>query len=309
MNNKSRKKILFVAVFLLSLIVRSQNDSKLSIFNYNSLIYNPAFAGAADGLNVAGIYSSQWYGFDGAPKTQYLTVDTKLPYNKIGLGLSLYHDAIGPAREYNIEGNFAYYIDVNDKYKLALGLKSGLHSYKVDINQLDVYQPGEQVFNSNFENNLSLILGLGMNFYSDKFFIGLSTPNLLVSKYYNANNSSTLSKSKNNYYLNTGYKFELRRDITLTPAALVRVTEGAPISVLTSLNLNWYEKYIASLNFDYNSSVGLLFGVRLFDNFKVGYAYDQSITKFSRYNNGTHTFLLTYTLLNENSEKCSCKIY
>ncbi|MDQ6472781.1 type IX secretion system membrane protein PorP/SprF [Flavobacterium sp. LHD-80] len=309
MNSTLKKILIFVAVFHVCHMARSQNDSKLSIFNYNPLIYNPAFAGAADGLNIAGIYSTQWYGFDGAPKTQYLSVDTKLPYNKIGLGLSLYHDAIGPAREYNIEGNFAYYLDVNDRYKLALGVKSGLHSYKVDMNQLNVYQPGENVFNADFENNLSLILGLGANLYSDNFFIGISTPNVFVSKYYNANNSSVLSKRKNYYYLNTGYRFELRRDVSLTPAALIRVTEGAPISVLTSLNLNWYEKYIASLNFDYNSSVGLLFGIRVFDNLKIGYSYDQSITKFSHYNNGTHTFLLTYTLLNENSEKCSCKLY
>ncbi|MDR7371485.1 type IX secretion system membrane protein PorP/SprF [Flavobacterium aquidurense] len=309
MNSNPKKILIFVAALFLTYMVRAQNDAKLSIFNYNPLIYNPAFAGAADGLNIAGIYSSQWYGFDGAPKTLFLSADTKLPYKKIGLGLSLYHDVIGPAREYNIEGNFAYYIDLNYKYKLALGLKSGLNSYKVDLNQLDVYQPGEDVFNSGFENHLSLIMGLGINLYSDKFFIGISTPNVLASKYYNSNYSTVLSKRKNNYYLNTGYKFELRRDVSLTPAALIRVTEGAPISVLTSLNLNWYEKYIASLNFDYNSSVGLLFGVRVFDNFKVGYSYDQSITKFSRYNNGTHTFLLTYTLLNENSEKCSCKIY
>lgn len=309
MNSISKKILVFIAALLLSYKVRSQNDAKLSIFNYNPLIYNPAYAGAADGLNIAGIYSTQWYGFDGAPKTQYLSADTKLPYQKIGLGLSLYHDEIGPAREYNIEGNFAYYLNLNYKYKLALGVKFGLNSYKVDINQLDVYQPGEDVFNSGFENQLSIVAGLGVNLYSDKFFIGISTPNVLVSKYYNADNSTVLSKRKNNYYLNTGYRFELRRDVSLTPAALIRLTEGAPISVLTSLNLNWYEKYIASLNFDYNSSVGLLFGVRLFDNFKVGYSYDQSITKFSRYNNGTHTFLLTYTLLNENSEKCSCKIY
>lgn len=309
MNSNPKKILVFVAVFFVSYVVRSQNDAKLSIFNYNPLIYNPAFAGAADGLSIAGIYSSQWYGFDGAPKTLFLSADTKLPYDKIGLGLSLYHDQIGPAVEYNIEGNFAYYLDLNDKYKLVLGLKTGLNSYKVDMNQLDVYQPGEAIFNADFENNLSMILGLGLNLYSDRFFIGLSTPNVLVSKYYNANNSAVLSKRKNNYYLNSGYIFELRRDVTLTPAALIRVTEGAPISVLTSLNLNWYDKYIASLNFDYNSSVGLLFGVRVFDNFKVGYSYDQSITKFSRYNNGTHTFLLTYTLLNENSEKCTCKIY
>lgn len=308
--NKSLKKIITVVIILLiTNSARSQADIKLSVFNYNPLIYNPAFAGSSDGLNIIGIYSTQWYGFDGAPKTQYLSVDTKLPSKKIGLGLSIDNDVIGPVREYNVEGNFSYYINLDQKYKLALGLKTGLNSYRVDINQLNIYEAGEDVYGSNYENYQSLILGSGVNLYSDKFFVGISVPNLLTSKYYSPDNSTSIFKRKPYYYLNSGYKFELKRDVTLTPAILARLTDGAPLSILTSLNLNWYEKYIASINFDYTSSIGFLFGVKVFNNLKVGYSYDHSINRFSRYNNGTHTFLLSYTLLNKNSKKCTCKLY
>jgi type IX secretion system PorP/SprF family membrane protein len=308
MDRTFTKIIYLVIIIILSITnINAQNDAKLSIFNYNPLFYNPAFAGSADGLNIVGMYSSQWVGFEGAPKTQYLSVDTK-SLQKIGYGLSLYHDVIGPKKEYNLEGNFSYYIKLNRKYKLVLGIKSGINSYNVNKNNLDIYEPGEEISNFNQESKTSPIFGAGANFYSDKFFIGISSPNLLQSTYSNSS-GTTLSSRKNYYYTNFGYQFEIKRDITLTPALLARVTPGAPISILTSLNYNYLNKYLASVNFDYNASAGVFLGIQLIDDLKVGYAYDISTTKFSNYNNGSHTFFLSYTLLNENSEKCTCHLY
>lgn len=303
------KKITFLTAIILFSVhnIQAQNDAKLSIFNYNPLLYNPAFAGSADGLSIVGIYSSQWVGFDGAPKTQYLSADTKSLGN-IGYGISLYHDVIGPKKEYNIEGNFAYYIKLDRKYNLVLGVKSGINSYSINRNNLDVYQPGEDISNFDQESKTSPIFGIGANFYTNKFFIGLSSPNLIQDRYSNSSGSG-LSQRRNYYYTNFGYQFELERDVTLTPALLARITAGAPISVLTSLNLNLRNKYLASVNFDYNSSVGLFAGIQIIDDLKIGYAYDIATTKFSNYNNGSHTFFLSYTLLNENSEKCTCHLY
>lgn len=308
MNKICKKyKLLFVVVIFSINIVESQNDSKLSIFDYNPLLYNPAFAGSAGGLNIVGIYSSQWYGFDGAPKTQYLSADLKLPEKNIGLGLSVYNDIIGPVKEYNIEGNFSYFVTLNSKYKLVLGTKVGINSYNVDLNQLNVYQPEEEIYGFNKESNLLPIIGIGMNLYSDKFYIGISTPNLLISEHYNISKSNITSRKRNYYYMTAGYKMELDRDIILTPSILTRITQGAPVSVLTSLNLNWRNQYLGGLNFEYNSSVGAFLGVKIFENLKIGYAYDYSINDFSKYNDGTHTLFMSFTL--ENDEKCVCHLY
>lgn len=311
MNNffKHILHFVIVSVTLLSNSVWSQNDSKLSIFNYNPLHYNPAFAGSADGFYIIGIHSTQWYGFEGAPNTQYLSAHTKLPESKTGLGLSLYNDTAGPVREYNIEGNYAYYTDLSYNYKLALGLKAGLHSNMLDINLLKREHPEEDIYGYDKTQNLTPVVGVGFNLYNEKFYLGVSTPNLLTTKYYNPNFSYAYAKRKGYYYLTTGYKLTLDDEFTLTPSLLTRVTEGAPISLMTSLNLNWREKYMGGINFEYDSTLGAFFGISVLQNLKAGYAYDYSITKFSKYNNGIHTFFLSYTLENNDSQKCSCHIY
>lgn len=311
MNNLS--KYLFILVIYSITIFNhsawSQNDSKLSIFNFNPLVYNPAFAGSADGFYVIGIHSTQWYGFEGAPNTQFLSAHTKLPQSKTGLGLSFYNDTAGPVREYNIDGNYAYYATLNRNYKLALGLKAGLHSNTLDVNLLKRLNPEENIYGYDKTQNLTPVIGVGMNLYNENFYLAISTPNLLSTKYYNPNFSYAYAKIKGYYYLTTGYKMNLDLDFTLTPTLLFRITEGAPISAMTSFNLNWQNKYVGGINFEYNSSIGAFFGVTILNNLKAGYAYDYSLNNFSNYNSGNHTFFLNYTLENNDSEKCSCHIF
>lgn len=311
MNNYSLN-ISFSVIIFITFICNSlwaQNDSKLSIFNYNPLLFNPAFAGSADGFYAIGIYSTQWYGFEGAPNTQFLSAHTKLPQSKTGLGLSFYNDIAGPVREYNIEGNYAHYATLSHKYKISLGLKVGLHSNILDVNLLKRLHPEEDIYGYDKVQNLTPIVGVGMNLYDEKFYLGISTPNLLSTKYYNPNYSYIYAKTKGYYYLTTGYKMDLDLEFTLTPTLLFRITEGAPISAMTSFNLNWQNKYIGGINFEYNSSIGGFFGIAVLKNFKAGYAYDYSLNNFSNYNSGSHTFFLSYTLENNDSEKCSCHIY
>ncbi|SFB27066.1 type IX secretion system membrane protein, PorP/SprF family [Flavobacterium swingsii] len=309
--NKIIFRVLLMSVLFLSPnILIGQNDPKLSIFNFNPLFYNPAYAGSSDGLNIVGMYATQWVGFEGAPKTQFLTIHTKNENRPIGYGIDFSNDQAGVTREYNIEGNFAYYLNLNQKYNLAFGLKAGLNSNSVDLDLLKRLNPEEEIFGSEKLRNDTPTVGVGFNFYSNRLFVGLSAPNVLGVKYYNPNYSYITAKKRNYYYLTAGYKINLDYEFTLTPSILVRETQGAPISALTSLNFNWREKYLTGLNFDYNSSIGAYFAANVLENFKVGYSYDLSIKKFSNYNGGNHTLFLTYTLYNQNSgEKCSCKLF
>jgi type IX secretion system PorP/SprF family membrane protein len=309
MNNYSVKfKIVIILLFSLQNIW-SQNDAKLSIFNYNPMSFNPAYAGSSDGFNIIGIYSSQWNGFDGAPKTQYLSVDNKFPINHIGVGLSINNDVSGPSVDTNFEANFAYYLKLNSEFKLAFGTKIGLNNNSIDFDLLKRLQPEQDVFGSGRIYNKSKILGFGVNIYSKKIYFGISTPNIFKTNYYNSSESIIVANKKNYFYSTIGYKIDLDLEFVFTPSILTRITPGSPISNQFSLNLNWREKWIGGLNFEYKSSIGAFLGVNAIKNFKIGYAYDRSLTSFSQYNNGSHTFFINYYLENANSEKCSCNQY
>ena len=67
--------------------------------------------------------------------------------------------------------------------------------------------------------------------------------------------------------MTAGYKFDLQNEIYLIPNILTRVTAGAPIANLISLNLDYQNKLLASVNFQPASSFGGFIGYRLKNNF------------------------------------------
>lgn len=287
----------------------SQNDSKLSIYNLNALNYNPAYAGSSDGLYVIGIYSSQWVGFEGAPKTQYLAIDTNLKNKKIGLGFTINNDQSGAALNTNIESNFSYTINVNSKLKTTFGAKIGYNSSRIDLDLLKRLDPEESIFGYDKIVNSSLLIGLGLNIYTNNFFIGVSIPNVLTKKYYDPSFRGIIATKRNDFYTIMGYKFNENREFEIIPTVLIKTTAGSKISTLSALNVNWQSKMLAGLNFEPSVSFGAYVGFKVFKDIKTGYAYDHSLQNFSRYNNGSHTFFINYYLENNNSEKCSCKLF
>jgi len=289
-----------------TVIVFSQSDPKLSIFTFNPIMYNPAYAGSYDGLTINSIYSTQWVGFDGAPKTLLLSGHSILSDSNVGVGFDIMSDKIGAVSENNISGNFAYHVNLSETIRLALGLKAGVNIYNIDYNLFSILNPNENDLADRNVSQNNLMIGSGAYLYTEKWAIGFSIPNMLRTKYLNDFNNQIANK--NPYYFITGaYKLNLDDEIFLQPNFVTRVADGAPISTLVALNLNWKDKFITSLNFEMDTSVGAFAGFRFFENFLAGYSYDISVNDFGRYNGGVHTFIVNYRLGDYwSKKKCAC---
>ena len=289
------KKYLVIILLsgLFSNSLKAQSDIKLSVQNFQPLVINPAYAGSYEGLAVSAMHSSQWTGFDGAPKTQFLTANYRFTNDKVGVGLSIYKDEIGPLNEYNVEGNYSYNVILNDEFRLTLGLKVGLNNFDIDYNKLHIENPGEVNGLEGDLSQLSPIVGAGLYLYDENFFFGFSTPTFIKTKYLD-NNSTNISKRNIYLYSNAGYAFKFDNDFNLTPILQYRYTSNAPSSLVFMANLEWKDSFFGGLNTDFDSSLGAFVGVRFLQNFKFAYSYESSLNDFSGYNGGGHTFLLTY---------------
>lgn len=300
------KKIILIIIITFFLRVSSQSDVKLSSFFLTPISYNPAYAGSYEGITMTSIYSSQWVGFDGAPQTLFINGHGTFLGPNTGLGAEIVHDEIGVTTDTKILVNFAYHINLNDKWRLSMGVKAGGSWYSVDYNRLSIENPNEINSLSSEVNENSYIFGTGMYLHTDKFFVGLGVPNLLKTKYYDAFRN-TIANSNPNYYVSMGYKFDLVDNWSFQPIVLTRVTKGSPVNTLLAGTFNWNEEIYGSLNIDLKSSVGGFFGVRVAQQFFVGYSYDTSINSFVNVNDGIHTFFLTFRLDDYwQRKRCGC---
>ena len=91
------RKILTLLSFLAigATTLSAQQDAMFTKYMFNSLVYNPAYAGYYDHMYISALYRNQWLGVDGAPTTQTLTLHTPLKNNRVGVGFHLLNQVLG----------------------------------------------------------------------------------------------------------------------------------------------------------------------------------------------------------------------
>ncbi len=289
-----KKLIVIIAVILLTISANAQQDPQYTQYMYNMNVLNPAYAGSKDALNINFLARSQWVGFEGAPKT--ITLGLHAPVGKnVGLGLSVIVDKLGPLEEQNIFGDFSYTLNLDNNAKLALGLKAGYTFYNLCIPCLTAITQGDESLNSNNANKAFPNFGVGAFYYTNKFYAGLSIPNLLQSFHFDNSGGQVNKASETNHlFLTTGYVFNISQNLKLKPSIMAKAIGGAPLSIDFSGNVLFNDKIEAGLSYRLDESFSALINVRVSKILRIGYAYDHTLTNLQEFNTGSHEVILLF---------------
>ncbi len=277
--------------------MQGQQDPQYTNYMYNHTYINPAYAGSEQGVNIFGLYRTQWVGLYGAPKTATLAVDTPLGRSGLGLGVNFTNDRLGAMDENTLAVDLSYGIDLNSAYKLAFGLKGSGGLLNVDYSKLSIYEERDPVVANNVDNSFSANLGVGAFLYSEKAYVGLSAPHLFTQSRYDDNAVNTL-RQRMHLYATGGYVFDLNYNLKFKPAAMVKMVAGTPLQVDLSANFMFREKFTFGAAYRWDASVSGLVGFQALENLLIGYSYDADTTKLARYNSGSHEIFLRFTLFN-----------
>ena len=301
------KKI--VSVLLLSLVcfgAQAQQDPMYTHYMYNTLSINPAYAGSRDALTVTALHRSQWVDFKGAPMTQTLTLHSPIANKHIGLGLAVSNDKIGPINNTGISGSFAYMMQVSKRSKLSFGLSGGVNILQANLSSLELDNQNDVSFQEDISNRVTPSFGAGIYYARERFYAGVSTPNILESDYYTttqANGTVTESKAHRHYFFIAGAVFNLTNNLAFKPTTLVKVTAGAPIQGDITASFIIMKRLLLGAMYRTGDGVGALVGFDITQQFHIGYSYDYSLgLATSRYNQGSHEIMLRYDFI-YNSKK------
>lgn len=272
----------------------AQQDPQYTHYMYNTLSINPAYAGQRETLSIVGLHRTQWVGINGAPQTQSLGIHSPLRNERIGLGLNIVSDALGPARESFVDGNFSYTVPLSDNgTQLSFGLKVGWHSINVDWSK-GLYQNPDALFNQNISQN-ALIAGAGLYLSNRDWYLGVSAPNFITTEHYDDFQES-LATERLHYFIHGGYVFDVSANTKLKPAFLVKAVSGAPLIADISLNALFNDKLTLGLAWRWDDSIAALAGIQVTEGLYVGYGYDLTTTDLNNYNSGTHELILRFEL-------------
>lgn len=271
----------------------SQQDSQFTQYMYNMGSVNPAYAGSRGVLSMNGIYRNQWVGIEGAPETMAFSLNSPIGLKGVGLGVNFYSDKIGPSVESNVSADFSYTLPVSASAKLSFGLKAGLNILDVDINKLNIYNPND--INLVSTNVKSPVIGVGFYLHSDRWYLGLSSPNFLETEHYDDIAVSTATEKTHIYFIG-GYVFHLNDDFQFKPTLLTKMVSGAPLAFDLSANVMYQEKITLGLAYRYNVTLSGLAAFQVTDNIMLGYAYDYDTTQLGNYHSGSHEIFLRFEL-------------
>ena len=281
----------------------AQQDAQYTQYMYNTIAVNPAYAGSRGVLSLNGLHRSQWVGLDGAPNTQTLNFNTPVS-GRVGIGLSIVNDRIGNGTNQDtyFDAVFSYSVQTSETGKLSFGLKAGGHSLDINFNRLANYDPSlNSTSLDNIDRKFSPNVGAGIYYHTEKFYAGVSVPNFFTTEHFDESgtNGSFLAEERLNFYLITGYVFDLNPNLKFKPAGLVKAVSGAPVQVDLSANFMLNEKFTLGAAYRWDAAVSALFGFQISDQFMVGLAYDRETTELgnSTFNDGSFEVLLRYEFI------------
>lgn len=290
------KKLSILLTLLVTVAISyGQQDPQYTQYMYNMNVVNPAYAGSEGTLSIGLLGRTQWTGFPGSPKTLTFSVNAPIKDN-MGLGLSAIVDKIGPVSEQNIYADFSYTVNLNYYSNLAFGLKAGATFQTIDFKSLQLEYQQDPLFTNNL-NKAYPNFGAGVFYYTSRYYLGLSVPNLLRTRYFEKSNGKiSRAAERAHIFLTTGYVFDISEDLKLKPHTMIKAVQGAPLSIDLSANVLIQNFLELGVGWRIEDSISGLVNVKATDNLRIGYAYDYTISNLGDYNNGSHEVFLLYNL-------------
>ncbi len=328
------RKIL-LAAFLLAGISQwgvAQQDPMYTKYMFNSLVYNPAFAGSPEYLSVRALYRNQWWGLEGGPNTQSFSIHAPLK-ERIGVGLSVVNDELGPTGTTNASLIYAYRIPFGNG-KISLGLQASVINWRADWSLLKFKDPrlGDAAFEELEPSRWMVNFGAGAFYYTQKYYVGVSVPHLMNNdlRVEGQPDGQRWAQTFRHYFIAAGAAWPIKGpDIYFKPSLLIKSVGifnefgssstqlnkiGAPTEFDIDAGFLFYEVLWVGASFRSAFAARQFGGESSFDSvdfwasyylqngIRIGASYDYTLTKLQKFVDGSFEIMLGYDM-NYNGKK------
>jgi len=148
-------------------------------------------------------------------------------------------------------------------------------------------------------SNTYFNFGSGFFYYTDKYYLGLSVPNMMKSKHLNiqrTGNEVEFGSETSHYFLTGGYVFDISQNVKFKPFFMLKSAFEAPTSFDFSTNFLFNEKFEAGLTYRLEDSFGAMVNYAITPNVRIGYAYDHIVSELNVTTPSSHEFILLFDL-------------
>lgn len=276
---------------------KAQQDPQYTMYMFNMMSINPAYAGTVGHTDVTLLGRKQWVNYPGAPQTISFNIHTPIYYDKIGLGLSVINDKLGIMNYNTLNFAFSYHAKFK-KSILSFGIQPSISQLSSNLSTTKLDAPGSIPVADNAFQNITQIdfkTGAGIFWYNNNAYLGLSSPLIAKVKLGGALSASELPySSKTHVFLTAGYVFDINPNLKLKPSTFIKFTKGAPLEFDINCNLYFNNMFGIGASLRSFDSMDAIIEYIINKNLKIGYAYDYTLTHLNNYNSGSHEIMLNW---------------
>ena len=306
-----KKRYILLILCALSLFkAKAQQTIQLSQYMFDGL----AYAGYKEDLTLNLSDRIQWVGINDAPQTSSISIDglASQDNKNVGLGLIATLDQLGPESSVSAYANYAYRLrlDALDTKRLCFGIGAGFLQYSLDGSKFSAIDADDASVPSGTVSKITPDVRFGIYYYSSSVYFGASVFNLLSGAFNNIIDDPEIIKPVRTFYVTGGGMVPLSDDIDLKPSFMVQEDFKGPTNIDFTSYLAFDRKvwFGASYrvgvsvwnsnlqgNLSSQDAVSVIAQYYVNENFRIGYAYDFTVSQLAGYQNGTHELSISVT--------------
>jgi type IX secretion system PorP/SprF family membrane protein len=308
------KKIIFVlaCITLCSTKLFAQQDPQYTMYMWNQLSVNPAYAGSRECLSATALYRTQWVKLEGSPRTLNIGIHSPLRNERVGLGLNITSDQLGISNFNNISGSYAYRFPVNQVGKLSIGLQGTITTINHKFNELTVFDADDANFTNPVKNYTVANFGTGAYYSTTKSYIGLAIPHIVNNKLYEKTNGTVSEKTAKQFrhlFLMAGRVFSLSDLVKVKPSGIFKFAPNSPAEIDGNVSFIFsdalwlgasYRSNFSKVALNKIESIDLMAIYEINHTMRMGFAYDITLSRLRNYNSGTYELMLGYDFSQQN---------
>lgn len=295
--------LFFLFLLLTGTKVWGQQDPQLSQYIFNRMYLNPAATATdPDWIEATLTHRSQWLAYrstfdqGGSPHTQLLTLSLPLSKYRLGLGIHLMNDQLGPLRNLDAKLSLAYHINLAPQSTLSFGVRAGFFNQRIAFNTLRFVDPDDPLDIGKKRSQTQADYALGVYYKNGKYFAGISLKHPQQSKFSYKENL-TFSTLKPHGYLLLGKNFHLSPTIDLLSSLLTK-TDFNSYSLEGNLMAEFNKKFLAGVSLRELEAISLMAGIYFMkDNrMRLSYAFDYTLQARKAKAATSHEIVLSYRI-------------
>jgi len=303
MNYKLFRIFVFAQLMVFQLV--AQQDVQYTQFMHNKTAINPGYAGSTGVPCMNALYRNQWMGFDGAPVSQSLTFQMPMFKERVGIGMALVHDRLGPSESFKANMMYAYHVDLGSA-KLGMGIQASIQNYRIRWEETEATHGGDLIIPENASSSKFVPnFGAGLYLHSEKYYVGLSIPHLLTSELSFVEKQfrvEGINRAEVHAFLMAGMIFKVNNFMRIKPAGLLKYVKNSPLDFDLHTSLILYDQFWIGATYraggdllsNAGESIDAILQLQINDAIRIGFAYDFTLTEIRDYTSGSFELLMDY---------------